>query len=143
VICTALHARAAPLPRTLGLPPRAAASWSPSTAGDLTDNDAGLAVFIQTSKTEQEGLGDLVGIAHGHPAGPSSGASGATPLAGAAGCPPDFSAFRPITRLERLGTRPTPTRTRQSPADGNTRTAPLQRQHDVAARNGRRTPEPT
>jgi hypothetical protein len=37
--------------------------------GDLTENDAGLAVFIQRSKTDQEGLGDFVGIAHGHPAG--------------------------------------------------------------------------
>ena len=34
--------------------------------GDLAEDGDGLRVFIQRGKTDQERLGDFVGIAHGH-----------------------------------------------------------------------------
>ncbi|MEO6701489.1 MAG: hypothetical protein ABIP57_08320 [Jatrophihabitantaceae bacterium] len=80
-------------------------------------------MFIQSSKTDQEGLGAFVGITHGHP--PTS-CTITCPirawrhwvelLATAAGCPvedlPGHSpAFRPITRHGQLGTPTDPTPT--------------------------------
>jgi hypothetical protein len=73
-------------------------------------------VFIQRSKTDQEGLGDFVGIAHGHPADTCTATcpirawrEWQTAMATAAGTTPDelpvdSPAFRPVTRHGRLGT---------------------------------------
>jgi integrase len=83
--------------------------------GDLTVDDRGLRVFIRRSKTDQEGLGDYIGVAHGHP--PHT--CGVTcpirawqewrdAMATATGVPDhvpgDSPAFRPITRHGTLGT---------------------------------------
>ncbi len=85
-------------------------------AGDLVETEQGLQVFIARSKTDQTGLGDFVGVAHGHPTDSC-----------AATCPirawtewrdalhteltnlgealhPDAPAFRPITRHGTIGT---------------------------------------
>ena len=92
---------------------------------DLAEDAGGLRVFIQRSKTDQEGLGDFVGIVHGHPADTCSATcpirawrEWRTAMATAAGTdtddlPADSPAFRPVTRHGRLGT---PTQ-----ADVNTR----------------------
>ena len=83
---------------------------------DVRDNDGGLTVFVARSKTDQAGLGDFVGIAHGHP--PSTCSSTCpirawrewrVALSAAVGeLPPASPAFRPITRHGHIGT----------PADG-------------------------
>jgi integrase len=84
--------------------------------GDLTDDRHGLSVFIKRSKTDQEGLGDIVGVAHGHPldtCGPTCPISAwrewRDAMADAVGIgpdelSPDSPAFRPITRHGTLGT---------------------------------------
>lgn len=84
--------------------------------GDLAEDGDGLRVFIQRSKTDQEGLGDFVGIAHGHPADTCTATcpirawrEWRTAMATAAGTdsadlPNDSPAFRPVTRHGRLGT---------------------------------------
>jgi integrase len=83
--------------------------------GDLTVDDYGLRLFIRRSKTDQDGLGDYIGIAHGHP--PHTCAvtcpirawqEWRDAMATATGTPdhlPDHSpAFRPVTRHGTLGT---------------------------------------
>jgi len=84
--------------------------------GDLSDDRYGLSVFIKRSKTDQEGLGDVVGVTHGHPldtCGPTCPISAwhewRDAMADAAGdrpdeLPADSPAFRPITRHGTLGT---------------------------------------
>ena len=79
---------------------------------DVSENDSGLVVYIARSKTDQAGLGDFVGIAHGHP---RSTCSSTCPIRGwqewrdaltatTGELPPASPAFRPITRHGRLGT---------------------------------------
>lgn len=84
--------------------------------GDLVEDGDGLGVFVQRSKTDQEGLGDFVGVAHGHPSDTSSATcpirawrEWRTAMSAAAGVSPDdlpadSPAFRPVTRHGRLGT---------------------------------------
>ncbi|MCE5292044.1 MAG: tyrosine-type recombinase/integrase [Nocardiaceae bacterium] len=84
--------------------------------GDLTERAAGLSVFIARSKTDQLGLGDFVGIAHGHPPDTCTATcpirawrEWTEALAREIGIavedlPHDSPAFRPITRHGRLGT---------------------------------------
>lgn len=84
--------------------------------GDLAEDADGLRVFIQRSKTDQEGLGDFVGIAHGHPADTCTATcpirawrEWRNAIATAANThfddlPSDSPAFRPVTRHGRLGT---------------------------------------
>ncbi len=84
--------------------------------GDLTEHPAGLSVFIARSKTDQEGLGDYLGITHGHPPDTCTAtcpirawtewrdALAQTLGIMAGNLPPDSPAFRPITRHGRPGT---------------------------------------
>jgi integrase len=92
--------------------------------GDLREDAAGLVVFVARSKTDQEGLGDFVGIAHGHPPDTCTATcpirawrEWQVALTTAAGgeLPENSPAFRPITRHGRLGT----------PTDGGDRHARL------------------
>ena len=80
---------------------------------DLRDSDGGLTVFVARSKTDQAGLGDFVGIAHGHPPTTCTGTcpirawhnwrSALATAAGGGELPPTSPAFRPITRHGHLG----------------------------------------
>jgi integrase len=84
--------------------------------GDVTEHANGLSIFIERSKTDQVGLGDFVGVAHGHPittCGPTCPIQAwrewRDAMAGVAGLDPhdlpaDSPAFRPITRHGTLGT---------------------------------------
>ena len=84
--------------------------------GDLVETDGGLQVFIARSKTDQEGLGDFVGVAHGHPADTCSTSCPIRAWAewrdtltqllerGGHQLHLDAPAFRPLTRHGSLGT---------------------------------------
>ncbi|HKE66224.1 MAG TPA: hypothetical protein VKB59_16450 [Micromonosporaceae bacterium] len=87
---------------------------------DLVEDDTGLRVLIRASKTDQLRHGEVVGIAHGHPANTCAAtcpirawrewraalarAVGTDSATGADELPPDSPAFRPVTRHGTLGT---------------------------------------
>lgn len=80
---------------------------------DVRESEHGLVVFIARSKTDQVGMGDFVGIAHGHPADSCTitcpirawqdWRAALSELAGDP-LPPASPAFRPVTRHGQLGT---------------------------------------
>jgi integrase len=87
---------------------------------DLVEDDTGLRVLIRASKTDQLRHGEVVGIAHGHPANTCAAtcpirawrewraalarAVGTDVATGADELPPDSPAFRPVTRHGAIGT---------------------------------------
>jgi integrase len=86
------------------------------TIGDVVEVPQGLQVHIAASKTDQTGIGVLVGIAHGHPAGTCaascpvravadwrSALAAALGLAGPEDLPADAPLFRAIDRHGALG----------------------------------------